>query len=93
MRSKSSTQGAKNSARPRAVNQDVIDASTGALTRVLYRGHGDTSSWVAGWDGSSSYGNNFDMTNELPLLENTVFPIIYSIACQNGRVQFNDASA
>ncbi|HQH74213.1 MAG TPA: C25 family cysteine peptidase, partial [bacterium] len=41
-------------------------------------------------DGSSSYGNNFDMTNELPLLENTVFPIIYSIACQNGRVKTSD---
>ncbi|MFB3787507.1 MAG: C25 family cysteine peptidase [bacterium] len=82
--------GAKTSATPRAINQDVIDAINEGRGQVLYRGHGDTSSWVAGWDGSSSYGNDFDMTNELPLLDNSVYPIIYSIACQNGRIKTSD---
>ena len=82
--------GAKTSATPRAVNQDVIDAINEGRGQILYRGHGNTSSWVQGWDGSSSYGNDFDMTNELPLLNNTVFPIVYSIACQNGRIKTSD---
>ncbi|MBK1832504.1 C25 family cysteine peptidase [Roseibacillus ishigakijimensis] len=85
--------GAANSSTYRAVNQDVIDSIDEGVGHVLYRGHGGQSSWVAGWDGSSSYGNSFDRFNDLPALDNNAFPIVYSISCQNGLLRANDSIA
>ncbi len=85
--------GAASNAATRAVNQDVIDAIDNGVGHVLYRGHGGGSSWVSGWDGSSTTGNSFDQTNDVPALKNEAFPIIYSIACQNARLRNNDCIA
>lgn len=76
--------GAANYTVTRAVNQDVVDAVNQGRGQVLYRGHGSGTGWVAGWDGN---GTAFTASIHLPLLHNGVFPIIYSIACQNGRLR------
>ena len=84
--------GAANNATVRAVNDDVADAIDAGRGQVLYRGHGNGSSWVAGWDGSSNYGDAWTAT-DIAGLSNTAFPIVYSIACQNGRIRNNDSVA
>jgi len=82
--------GAANAASTRAVNQDVIDAIQAGRGHVLYRGHGDGNSWVGGWDGSSMSGSSWTPA-EIGQLSNRAYPIVYSIACQNGRIRNNDA--
>jgi hypothetical protein len=84
--------GAANNATPRAVNQDVTDAIDDGTGHVLYRGHGNGSSWVGGWDGSSNYGDSWN-SSDVSGLNNRAFPIVYSIACQNGRIRNNDSIA
>jgi hypothetical protein len=84
--------GAANNATPRAVNQDVTDAIDAGRGHVLYRGHGGGSSWVAGWDGSSNSGDSWTAT-DIAGLNNRAFPIVYSIACQNGRIRNNESIA
>jgi len=85
--------GAANNTTTRATNQDVIDSIDQGVGHVLYRGHGGPSSWVSGWDGSSTFGNSFDKSNDLPALANKAFPIVYSISCQNGLLRSNDSIA
>jgi hypothetical protein len=80
--------GASNNQTPRATNQDVIDAIDTGAAHVLYRGHGNTTTWVGGWDGSSVNGASWT-TARIDDLDNSVYPIIYSIACQNARIQSN----
>jgi hypothetical protein len=84
--------GAANNATPRAVNQDVTDAIDAGRGHVLYRGHGGGSSWVSGWDGSSNSGDSWTAT-DIAGLNNRAFPIVYSIACQNGRIRNNESIA
>lgn len=76
--------GASSAAAVRAVNQDVVDAINAGRGQVLYRGHGGGDGWVYGWD---STGVNFTTSGHIPLLSNTAFPIVYSIACQNSRLR------
>ncbi|HVY69735.1 MAG TPA: C25 family cysteine peptidase, partial [Verrucomicrobiae bacterium] len=84
--------GAASAAVTRAVNADVINAINEGRGQVLYRGHGDGNSWTFGWDGSSSSGTPFSASGQLPLLNNSqIFPIVYAIACQNGRLRNSDA--
>ena len=85
--------GAANNTDPRAENQDVIEAINYEVGHVLYRGHGSSTSWVSGWDGSSTTGNAFDQSVELQLLTNDAYPIVYSISCQNGRINRSDCIA
>ncbi len=75
----------------RADNDDAIDAVNQGRGHVLYRGHGSDTSWLQGWDGSSSFGDAFDLGDELDSLENSVFPIVYSIACVNNRLRTEDS--
>lgn len=82
--------GASNHATSRATNQDVIDAINVGRGQVLYRGHGSGTSWLSGWDGSSSYGAEFGPTH-IDSLTNNVLPIVYSIACQNNRIRLNQS--
>ncbi len=82
--------GASSASMTRATNQDVIDAIDAGVGHVLYRGHGSDNAWVAGWDGSSTNGNSFDKTNDVPDVTNSAFPIMYSIACVNNRVVTDD---
>ena len=85
--------GAANVGDARAINQNVIDAINDEVGHVLYRGHGGSTSWVSGWDGSSNLGDSFDQNDELQSLSNDAFPIVYSIACQNGRINQSDSIA
>ncbi len=83
--------GAANQSAQRATNQDVIDAVNDGRGHLLYRGHGSTTAWVYGWDGTSSTGDNFDAGGELQQLSNSIHPIVYSIACQNNRIKAEDS--
>lgn len=85
--------GAVSAGATRAVNLDVIDAVDAGVGHVLYRGHGGGTSWVSGWDGSSTTGNSFDQTNDVGALSNRAYPIVYSIACQNARLRLTDSIA
>jgi hypothetical protein len=67
-----------------------VDAIHGGRGIVLYRGHGDGNGWVSGWDGSSTFGLDFTTTH-VNALTNRAYPIVFSIACQNGRLRNNDA--
>jgi hypothetical protein len=81
--------GAASAAVTRALNQDVIDAVEAGRGHVLYRGHGSGTGWVSGWD-----ANNASWTaTQVAALDNTAFPIVYSIACQNGRIRNNESLA
>ncbi|MDX9755170.1 MAG: C25 family cysteine peptidase, partial [bacterium] len=82
--------GASNNTTPRATNQDVINAINAGRGQVLYRGHGSSSAWSSGWDGSSTTGNSFDHPTDVNQLTNTIYPIVYSIACQNNRLRVSD---
>lgn len=82
--------GSNSAATVRATNQDVIDAIDEGVGHVLYRGHGSGSSWLGGWDAN---GNSFDSSNDVPALNNSAFPIVYSISCQNGRLRNSDCIA
>ncbi|HVY71291.1 MAG TPA: C25 family cysteine peptidase, partial [Verrucomicrobiae bacterium] len=82
--------GAATASATRAVNQDVVNAIHNGRGIVLYRGHGDGSGWVSGWDGSSTYGLDFT-TSHINSLTNRAYPIVFAIACQNGRLRNNDA--
>lgn len=79
--------GASNESDTRATNDDVIDAVNSGRGHLLYRGHGIDTAWVQGWDGSSQSGSSFTAGTHLPLLENRVLPIVYSIACRNSRMR------
>ncbi|MSU20962.1 MAG: hypothetical protein EXS30_06155 [Pedosphaera sp.] len=83
--------GAASAAVVRAVNADVISAVNEGRGQVLYRGHGGGTTWTSGWDGSSSSGTPFSASAHLPLLNNKIYPIVYSIACQNGRLRNTEA--
>lgn len=86
--------GAANNSVVRAVNQDVIDAITEGRGQLLYRGHGSTSSWASGWDGSGTgNGTSFTATSHVDRLDNRVHPIVYSIACSNSQIRQNDCIA
>lgn len=82
--------GSNSAATVRATNQDVIDAIDEGVGHVLYRGHGSGSTWLGGWDAN---GNSFDSTNDVGALNNSAFPIVYSISCQNGRLRNSDCIA
>lgn len=75
----------------RAVNADVIKALNAGRGQLLYRGHGDSHGWVSGWDGSGT-GSGTPFTDGIHVdnLTNHVHPIVYSIACQNGRIRVED---
>jgi hypothetical protein len=83
--------GATSAATTRSVNDDVIDAIETGRGQVLYRGHGSSTAWVSGWDGSSNLGDDFGPT-EISNLNNAIHPIVYSIACQNNRIKTNDCA-
>jgi hypothetical protein len=85
--------GAASASADRAVNEDVRDAIHEGCGQVMYRGHGDGNSWLAGWDGSSVNGSGWSRTTQIPLLTNQIFPIVYSIACQNARIRNNESLA
>jgi hypothetical protein len=53
---------------------------------ILYRGHGGSESWGNGWDAG---GDEFD-PDDVMLLNNSVTPIVASIACQTGRIKYDD---
>ena len=85
--------GAASAAVTRATNADLVAALTAGRGQILYRGHGSSTGWVSGWDGSgssSSAGSSFTAGTHVASLSNSVHPIIYSIACQNGRMNQND---
>lgn len=85
--------GAASTAVTRATNADVVAALNAGRGQILYRGHGGNTSWVSGWDGSgssSSSGSSFTAGTHVAALTNTVLPIVYSIACVNGRMNQND---
>lgn len=82
--------GAASAADPRAVNQDVIDAINAGRGQVLYRGHGGSTSWAFGWDGSSTYGVGWSAGTHVPQLNNIAYPIVYGIACNNNRIASTD---
>ena len=80
--------GAASMAVTRAINQDVVDAVNARRGQVLYRGHGSGSAWVSGWDGSGTgSGSDFTQGTHIPLLTNTAYPIVFSIACENARLR------
>ncbi|MDB6039170.1 MAG: r, partial [Verrucomicrobiales bacterium] len=81
--------GAASAAVTRAVNQDVVDALNAGRGIVLYRGHGGGSSWLSGWDAN---GNEFS-SSIVSGLNNTVNPIVFSIACQNARLRNTESIA
>lgn len=81
--------GASSTNAPRATNADVIEAIHRGAGHLLYRGHGIENSWESGWDGSSVNGASFT-TSHINQLENSVLPIVYSIACLNSRQRTNN---
>lgn len=86
--------GAASNAVVRAVNQDVLDAITKGCGQLLYRGHGDESSWTYGWDGSgTSSGSALTAPGFVDKLANPVQPIVYAINCLNSRINQNDCIA
>ena len=74
----------------RADNQSVIDTLNDGCGQMFYRGHGNGSSWLAGWDGSSENGSAWSITDHVSTLSNQVKPIVYSIACLNNRLSLED---
>ncbi len=83
--------GAASVAVTRATNADVVSALTAGRGQILYRGHGSSTAWVSGWDGSGTgSGSAFTAATHVNALTNIVQPIVYSIACQNGRMNQND---
>lgn len=81
--------GAANNATVRATNADLVNAINAGRGQVLYRGHGNGSTWTSGWDGSSATGASWGAT-QVNLLNNSAFPIVYGIACQTSRLRNND---
>ncbi|RYD32018.1 MAG: hypothetical protein EOP86_16635, partial [Verrucomicrobiaceae bacterium] len=82
--------GAASNAVVRAVNADVIDALDDGRGQILYRGHGGATSWTSGWDGSGTGAGTDFTTAQVMALTNRIQPVIYAIACQNGRINQND---
>ncbi|MFP6884340.1 MAG: C25 family cysteine peptidase [Roseibacillus sp.] len=84
--------GAADDVTPRATNQEVIDDIGAGRGMVLYRGHGSSTDWVSGWDGTSTMGDSFGSTEINQLDNDKIFPIVYSIACQNNRINQDDCA-
>lgn len=71
----------------RATNGDVISAINSGIGHLMYRGHGSETSWLGGWDGSSTDGTSFSAVPHVSGLQNEVYPIVYAIACRNSRLR------
>jgi hypothetical protein len=82
--------GAANSTTVRATNQNVTDAINSGRNFVLYRGHGDGTSWASGWDANNAA---WTAATEVTGLKNNIYPIVFSIACQNARIRETDSIA
>lgn len=67
--------GSQSSSTNSTVKND-IDAGVGTVT---YRGHGSTNSW-SGWNGTDF------STSNMKSLNNSVYPVFYSIACYNSQL-------
>ncbi len=84
--------GAADDVTPRATNQEIINDIGFGRGMVLYRGHGSSTDWVSGWDGTSIMGASFGSTEISQLDNDKIFPIVYSIACQNNRINQDDCA-
>jgi hypothetical protein len=86
--------GAASNAVVRAVNNDVLAVLAAGRGQILYRGHGDETRWVSGWDGSGTgSGASFSATTHVDKLDNRVQPIVYAINCLNSRINQSDCLA
>lgn len=66
----------------RATNVDVINKINEGVGIVNYRGHGSETSWASGW----SYDNvGFGMSH-INSLNNTAYPVVFSVACLNANI-------
>ena len=79
--------------------EKIYDHTTGASTNqiadsinegkifVVYSGHGSPSSWFF------DYSVSFTSYNVKTLLENTIYPFVYSFACQTGEYEYSECFA
>ncbi len=79
--------------------EKIYDHTTGASTNqiansinegkifVIYSGHGSPSEWYL------DYGVTFTITDVKTLLNNTVYPFVYSFACQTGEYENSECFA
>ncbi len=67
--------------------QGVADAVNNGQTFVVYSGHGSPSGW------SFSYSVSFTSYDVKNLLENTIYPFVYSFACQTGEYEYGECFA
>ena len=65
-----------------ATNSDIISYINSGVGIVNYRGHGDTTSWDGNWSNDCV---DFNST-KVNLLTNSVYPVVFSIACLNGNI-------
>jgi hypothetical protein len=66
-----------------ATNDDVIESINNGVGIVNYRGHGFETGWAASW----SYDNVAFGKTQINALTNNVYPVVFSIACLNGKVE------
>ena len=69
-----------------ATNTDVINAINSGVGIVNYRGHGFETGWDSGW----SYNNVSFKNSHVDMLDNTLYPIVFSIACLNGNIETDE---
>lgn len=66
-----------------ATNQTVVNAINAGTGMVNYRGHGSVTGWDAGW---SHEGVAFGSAQVEQLSPNGKYPVVFSVACQNGDI-------
>ncbi len=65
----------------------IADSINEGKIFVIYSGHGSPSSW------SLDYGVSFTSYNVKTLLDNTIYPFVYSFACQTGEYEYSECFA
>ena len=66
-----------------ATKSDIANAVNSGKIFVVYSGHGSPSEWYI------SYSTEFTSNDVNNLLSNTVYPFVYSFACQTGEYEYS----
>ncbi len=70
-----------------ASTSGIADSINDGKIFVVYSGHGSPSSWYLNYDVS------FTTNNVKTLLHNTIYPFVYSFACQTGEYEYSECFA